>query len=206
MSVSPAVVAEPRELIGTTKSRRMRRQGKIPGNVYGLGQPNISITMEADEITRVVASGAHVVDLRIGENTSKAIIREAQWNVFFTEVLHVDFQRVDPDARVDIEVDVVARGLVGSGVLEQVVHKVTLNCLAYQIPERIEVKVGLLKIGDSVHVSDLVVPSGATCKLPSDAIVLRVQEAKNVEIVHASAVGAEPEVIGKKKSDEADAE
>ncbi len=206
MSVSQVVVAESRQQIGTTKSRRMRRQGQIPGNVYGLGQPNLSISMEADSITRVVASGIHVVDLKIGENTSKVIIREAQWNVFFTEVLHVDFQRVDPEARVDIEVDVVPRGVVGSGVLEQLVHKITLNCLAYQIPERIEVKVGLLKIGDSVHVSDLVVPNGAVCRLPADAVVLRIHEAKNVEIVHASAVGAEPEVIGKKKSEDGDAE
>ncbi len=205
MSAPQTVVAEPRQLVGTSKSRGLRRQGLIPGNVYGLGQPNISITMPADAITRVVRSGAHVVDLKVGENLSKAIIRESQWNVYQTKLLHVDFQRVDPEARVDIEVDVVARGQVASGVMDHLIHKVTLNCLAYLIPERIEVKVGMLKIGDVVTVAALELPSGASCKLPSDAAVIRVHEAKKVEIIQVSDTGAQPEVIGRKKADEEEA-
>lgn len=202
MSAPQTVVAEPRQLIGTTKSRRLRRDGLIPGNVYGLGQPNISITMPSDTITRVIRSGTHVVDLQIGENLSKAIVRESQWNVFKTKLLHVDFQRVDPDARVDIEVDVVARGQISAGVMDHLIHKVTLNCLAYLIPDRIEVRVNHLKIGDSVSVSSLELPTGATCKLAGDAVVIRVHEAKKVDIVQASDTGAQPEVIGRKKPEE----
>jgi len=202
MSVSPTVIAQPRELIGTANSRRLRREGLVPGNVYGLGQPNISITIPSDEITRVVKSGAHVVDLQVGENISKALIRESQWNVFLTKLLHVDFQRVDPEARVDVDVDVVTRGQLSSGVMDHLIHKITLNCLAYLIPERIEVKIGLLKIGDSVSVGALELPVGATCKLSPDAIVIRVHEAKDVEIVQASETGSQPEVIGRKKAED----
>jgi len=180
----------------------MRRNGSIPANVYGSDQPNTSVAIPADVITRLVASGAHVVDLQVGSVTNKAIIREAQWDVFMQKLLHVDFQRVDPDARVDIEVDVVTRGTLSAGVMDHLVHKVTLNCLAYLIPERIEVKIGALKIGDSVTVAGLELPAGATCKLAADTTVIRVHEAKNVEIVLAAASGAEPEVIGRKKAEE----
>jgi len=202
MSAPVTVVAEVRQEIGTTKSRRMRRNGSIPANVYGLDQPNTSVAIPADVITRLVASGAHVVDLQVGSVTNKAIIREAQWDVFMQKLLHVDFQRVDPDARVDIEVDVVTRGTLSAGVMDHLVHKVTLNCLAYLIPERIEVKIGALKIGDSVTVAGLELPAGAACKLAADTTVIRVHEAKNVEIVLAAASGAEPEVIGRKKAEE----
>ena len=158
--------------------------------------------MPADVISRLVASGAHVIDLQLDNTVTKALIREAQWDVFMRKLLHVDFQRVDPEARVDVEVDVVTRGTLATGVLDHLVHKVTLSCLAYLIPERLEVKIGHLKIGDSLTVANLELPTGATCKLAADSVVVRVHEAKNVEIVQASASGAQPEVIGRKKADE----
>jgi large subunit ribosomal protein L25 len=196
-------VAEKRTLVGTSHSRRLRCEGKVPVNLYGLGQEGLSLTISGDDIKPFVVSGSQVCDLVIDGTEEKALIREVQWDTFLTHILHIDFQRVDPNARVDLEIPVTTRGSLNEGVLDHVLHNVSVNCPVFNIPDKVEVRIGALKIGDEVTISDLAFDGDLTTDLPSDTVVLRVIEIQDVEIVQED-IGAavEPEVIGQKSDDD----
>lgn len=198
MADTDKLVAEKRTETGTSHSRRLRCEGKVPVNLYGLGQENVSLTISGDDLKPLVISGIQVCDLVIDGTEEKALIREVQWDVFLTHILHVDFQRVDPNARVDLEIPVATRGMVNEGMLDHVLHQVSVNCPVFNIPEKVEVRVGTLNIGDEVTIADLHFDGDVTTDLPSDTVVLRVIEVQDVEIEQEDAGdGVEPEVIGR---------
>ena len=99
---------------------------------------------------------------------------------------------------VDVEIPIATRGTVNEGMLEHVLHEISVNCPVYNIPEKVEVRVGALKIGDEVTIADLAFDADLTSVLPSDTVVLRISEPQEVEIEQED-VGAavEPEVIGR---------
>lgn len=197
------VVAEKRTQIGTSHSRRLRCEGKVPVNLYGLGQESLALTVSADDIKSIVVEGVQVCDLVIDGTEEKALIREVQWDTFLTHLLHIDFQRVDPNARVDLEIPVETRGVVNEGVLEHVLHSISVNCPVFNIPEKCEVRIGALKIGDEVKIADMSFDDNVKADLPGDTVVLRVVEVQEVEIVQEDVgAAAEPEVIGQKAEDE----
>lgn len=198
MADTDKLVAEKRTETGTSHSRRLRCEGKVPVNLYGLGQENVSLTISGDDLKPLVVSGIQVCDLVIDGSEEKALIREVQWDVFLTHILHVDFQRVDPNARVDLEIPVATRGMVNEGMLDHVLHQVSVNCPVFNIPEKVEVRVGTLNIGDEVTIADLHFDGDVTTDLPSDTVVLRVIEVQDVDIEQEDAGdGVEPEVIGR---------
>lgn len=202
MSNEGKLVAEKRTQTGTSHSRRLRCEGKVPVNLYGLGQEGLSLTLSADDIKPLVMDGIQVCDLVIDGTEEKAIIREVQWDTFLTHLIHIDFQRVDPNARVDLEIPVETRGMVNEGVLDQVLHSISVNCPVFNIPEKCEVRIGSLKIGEEVTIADMSFDGNVETDLPGDTVVLRVIEVQDVEIVQEDVDGAaEPEVIGQKDDD-----
>lgn len=206
MADTDKLVAEKRTETGTSHSRRLRCEGKVPVNLYGLGRENVSLTISGDDLKPLVVSGIQVCDLVFDGTEEKALIREVQWDVFLTQILHVDLQRVDPNARVDLEIPVATRGMVNEGMLDHVLHQVSVNCPVFNIPEKVEVRVGTLSIGDEVTIADLHFDGDVTTDLPSDTVVLRVVEVQDVEIeLEDAGDGVEPEVIGR-DDDENDGE
>lgn len=199
-----SLVVEPRPLTGTGNSRRLRNSGKVPATLYGLNQDVVSVALAGDAITPVVVSGNKIIDIEIDGATSIAMIREVQWDTFLTHILHVDLQRVDSETRVDIELFINIRGAVNEGVLEQPVRSVMVNCPVFLVPESPVVRVGSLKIDDTVTIADLGFPEKVTVELPDDTVVLRVSEAQDIDIEEEEDASAalEPEVIGRKSEDE----
>lgn len=198
-----AIAVERRTQIGTSHSRRLRLEGKVPANLYGLGKDPVALTVASDVITPQVMAGHRVVDVDLEGTLEKAMIRDVQWDTFLTRILHVDLQRIDPNARIDVEVGIRLRGILNEGVLEQPLHSVELNCLAYAVPDQVDVRIGTLRIGDEVTVGDLQLPEGVTCNLPDDSVVVRVSEAMDVDIVQEDiGAAAEPEVIGRAGEDD----
>jgi large subunit ribosomal protein L25 len=198
-----ALQAEPRTELGTTNSRRLRRQGLIPGNIFGLDKEAEAVSISADTLNPVVQSGAHVIDVTVGDSVQKVVVREIQYDTFLTQILHIDLQRIDPNAKVEVEVSIETRGVATEGVLEQPLHSVAVLCLPWLIPDKFSIRIGSLRIGDKVTVADLELPEGASIDLDDDTVVLRVSEAQEVEIVQEDlATGAQPEVIGQKDDDE----
>jgi len=207
MSKEAKLVVKLRAESGSAACRRLRWKGEIPGNIYGHNAPPTAVVIGADELMPVLQSGAKVVDVELDGKVDKAVVREIQWDTFGRSIQHFDLLRVDPNERVNIVVPLELKGtapgaLVG-GVLEHVMHTITIDCLAYQIPDSIQVRIGSLELGKAIHVSDLVLPEGSHAHAAPDAIVVHVVHAKVQEEVVAAAP-AEPEMIGKKPA--ADAE
>ncbi len=203
------LVAEKRIKLGSAESRRMRRNGIVPANVYGHGLDPVALSVSDDDLRPIVMSGTQVVEIDIDGTTETAIIREVQWDTFSTYIQHVDLIRVDPNERVTVDVAIVLRGtplgVVAGGRLDQQLHLLTLDCRAVQIPDSITVRVGKLEIGDSILVSDLKMQEGVVAHNPPESIVVRVNEAvelEDEEDADMDAGPAEPELVGRKAEDE----
>ncbi len=205
MSNEAKLVVEPRAVKGSAACRRLRERGLVPGNVYGHGAEPTAVVVASDVLNPVIKSGHRVVDLDVSGKQEKAVIREVQWDVFGRSIQHFDLLRVDPNERVTIAVPLelkgTAPGVVAGGMIEQPMHSLTIDCLAYQIPDTIQVRVGALELGQSIHVGDLQLPEGCHPHAQADAIVVHVVKVQVKDEAAAEAGPAEPEVIGKKPAD-----
>ncbi len=190
---------------GSTACRRMRREGRIPGVVYGHQQDPISFEVTWESLAPVLKAGTRVVDLDVDGHVEKAMFRDIQWDTFGMAVRHIDLLRIDPNERVEVQVPVVlkgiAAGVLSGGILDHHLHNVTLECLAIQIPDGIPVKIAELQIGQAIHVSELELPANTVVKNDPETVVVQVKQA--IETEEPSAEGAEagpaePEIVGRK--------
>ncbi len=209
MSKEAKLVVKLRAENGSAACRRLRWSGQVPGNIYGHNAPPTSVVIGAEFLMPVLQSGAKVVDVELDGKVDKAVVREIQWDTFGRTIQHFDLLRVDPNERVNIvvplEIKGTAPGVLMGGVLEQPMHSITIDCLAYQIPDTIQVRIGSLELGKAIHVSDLVLPEGSHAHAAADAIIVHVVHAKVQEEV-ATAAPVEPEMIGKKPAADAAAD
>lgn len=208
MSEEQTLVAEIRTKPGTSESRRIRRRGSVPGNLYGHQLTPVMLSVPQDRLSNLVHSGIRVLDLEVDGKHEKAMLRDLQWNTFGTHILHFDLIRIDADERVTVEVPVelkgVAPGIAAGGILDHHVRTLSLECPASQLPESITVRIHELETGDSIHVSDLDIPAGFEVHTTPETIVVQIVAAKDDEEAPegAESGSAEPEVIGRKEEDE----
>ncbi len=211
MAETVVLVAQERQKYGTHASRRLRRTGQVPGVVYGHQQATVSIAVAGDDLARTIRHGARIIDLKQGEAVQRALIKALQWDPLGHDILHVDFTRISKDEKLELPVRIELRGtapgVTASGILSQALHELTVECLADSIPASIRVNIGALQIGDVIHIRDLTLPPGVTVKADPDAVVVQIL-APIVEAEAAAAAGetAEPEVIGRPKTEEEEAE
>ena len=163
--------AETRTDLGKGASRRLRHTEKLPAIIYGSGDP-ISLTIDQREIRPHVDNEvfyASIVDLVIDgkKKAEKVVVRDIQHHPFKVDVMHIDFQRVDAKKKMHMHVHLhfvgedVAPGIKQEGGLaSHVVNEVEIICLPKDIPEFIEVDVSAAKVGDAIHLTDLVMPKG----------------------------------------------
>jgi len=193
-----------REGRGSIQTRKLRRAGRIPGVVYGHGQPPVSVDLSAEEVTAVVRHGAKVVDLK-GALSEKALIKALQWDIYGLDVLHVDLNRVNADERVTVELVVELRGsapgLKEGGVVAHLLHAVEAECSVIAIPDKLQLNINHLKLGESLTVANLDVPAGVKILTDAEEVVAQCVEPTE-ESDEAGDGGAEPELIGRKPSDE----
>lgn len=205
MAVEMKLSVAKRTQQGTTACRRLRREGRIPGVVYGHQKDPISFVVEWETLAPVLKSGTRVVDLDVEGHVEKAMFRDIQWDTFGTNVKHIDLLRIDPNERVEVEVPVilkgVAAGALAGGILDHHLHSVTLECLAIQIPDGISVKIAELQIGQAIHVSELELPPNTTVKNDPETVVVQVKQPVEEEEATAEAAEpgpTEPEIVGRK--------
>jgi large subunit ribosomal protein L25 len=197
------LAAEKRTKFGSRECRKLRAGGLIPGNVYGHKEANVPIAVQEDALNPIVHAGHRVVDLDIGGDTFIAMFREVQWDTFGTMVQHVDLVRIDADERVEVEVPIELRGTapgtMAGGVLDQHLRTVTVDCLAFQIPDSIKVRINMLEIGQGIHVKDLELPENMRIlDAPEELVVQVIQPVEQAEPEEGAGGPAEPEVIGRK--------
>ena len=205
MSNEAKLVVEPRTEMGSAACRRLRKRGLVPGNVYGHNADPIAVVVASDVLGLVLKTGSRVVDLEVSGKQDKAVIREVKWEVFGRYVEHFDLLRVDPNERVTITVPIVlkgsAPGAVGGGMVEQPLHSIVIDCLAYQIPDSIIVRIGALELGQMIQVRELPLPDGSHAHAAPDAIVVHIVKAREEAETAATPGASEPEVVGKKVAD-----
>lgn len=166
---------------GKGPSRRLRAAGQIPATVYGHGMEPMSVAVDARELyhTLHTEAGQNVlIDLQVGSKHHLTLPREIQRDHVKGLFVHVDFLAVSRDEviHVDVPVQLVgeSHGVKEGGVIEHHAWEVRVECLPGDVPESIEADITQLGIGDSIRVSDLVAPSGATITSNLEDIVVSV--------------------------------
>jgi len=164
------VSAQTRELQGTGASRRLRRVGKVPGIVYGGDRAPINIELDHKEIYQNLmreAFHASILTLKLDGQNEEVLLRAFNMHPFKARVQHVDFQRVAKDKKIHMKVPLhFVNAEISPGVKEQggvanhVMNDLDINCLPDDLPEFIEVDLGNLTVGHSIHVRDLALPKG----------------------------------------------
>jgi large subunit ribosomal protein L25 len=168
-----------RDSHGKGAARKLRAANKVPGVVYGEGQPARPVVLDRKAFELLVRSGGHhgLLDLQFesGHDPVKALVREVQVHPLSREVVHVDLQRISMTEKIRIEVPIMLSGKpegvkTHGGILEHNLRNVEVECLPTAIPESIEVDVSALNIGQSVHVGDLKVPGVVFIAHPETSI------------------------------------
>lgn len=163
--------AEVREQLGKGPVRRLKREGLIPSVLYGPKTRPIPLTLNYKEIREILskAAGTNVlISLRIGQgdqvDVKTVMIKEYQLDSIRSVLIHADLYEVSMDEKITIMVSIniegKAPGVELGGSLSQVNREVEVECLPMDIPNKIDVDISNLDLGDSVHVSDLVVKEG----------------------------------------------
>jgi large subunit ribosomal protein L25 len=156
---------------GKGAARAVRREGRVPGVIYGDKQEPQLISLGYVEMRQQVHTGrflSTLVDLDVDGTHVRAIPRDVQFDPVRDFIIHADFLRLGAGARITVEVMVefrnaeMAPGIKRGGVLNIVRHEVELYCPADSIPEEIVVDLAGMEIGDSVHISDIKLPEGTT--------------------------------------------
>jgi large subunit ribosomal protein L25 len=190
---------------GSRTARRMRRQGLVPGVLYGGDGDPVSFAVGARELRAALAAHGAVLELSIDSGRpTPAVLKAAQRHVVRGDLMHVDLVRVRLDQPIHATVPVVleggddAPGVREGGVLELITHAVTVEALPTEIPEAITVDVSGMAIGDTLHLDALVPPDGVTLlgELEETVVAtltpprLRIEEAEEIE-QETGLVGAE---------------
>ncbi len=203
--MSEQLNVENRAKTGSINAQRLRASGLVPANLYGHGQQPLNLQCKIDNVMSVIRHGARVVDLA-GAVQDKAMIRELQWDTYGTTVLHIDMARVSADERVTVRVPVelkgVAAGASDGGVVEHIVHEIEIECAAIAIPDKVTLKIDILKLGGHLNADKIDLPAGATLVDDADLTIVHCVKPKEAA-ADAGAAGAEqPELIRKEKAAE----
>lgn len=214
------VTLEANERKDITKATRnkLRREGRVPGVFYSKHSDTISVDVLERKIHPMVfSSKTHLISLKIeGQEELECIIKDIQFDPVTEEIVHFDLLGLTRGEMIQLEIPVQllgnSEGVKEGGVLQHLLHKLSVECLPKHIPERIEVDISELAIGDSTYVSDISIEN-LTLLNPSDAIVVTVSHQKVVEEevevteeLTEEEETTEPEVIGKGKTEEEEEE
>jgi large subunit ribosomal protein L25 len=169
MAESIAINANARARAGKGAARQLRREGKVPGVIYGNNQAAETISLERNEILKTVQRGkflSTVFDISVDGKMSRVIPREVQVDPVKDMPIHVDFQRVDATSRIRVNVpcrfinEGLSPGLKRGGVLNIVRYQIEVTCPVEKIPLYFEFSLEGLEIGRSVHISAIKMPEG----------------------------------------------
>jgi large subunit ribosomal protein L25 len=225
--------AEARSSRGKGAARAMRRGGMVPAVIYGRGREPAPLSVDGvalGHLLEKIVPASTIVELTLGEQTVRALIREVQRHPVRPGIVHVDFYEIRAGEKIRLEVPIHCVGIPEGvrnqgGTLDQVIRTVEIEVLPTDIPERVELDVSALTIGRSLHVSDVRIPNAEI--LTDVALTVATVVAPRIEEVAAPAAAAvegapvegeaaaaaaataepaEPELIRKRKAEEEESE
>jgi large subunit ribosomal protein L25 len=206
--------AQKRTVIGRNAIKKLKKEGLVPGIVYGSQAEPTALQVSARELTSVLAhaSSEHVlVDLEItddGQSTNRlALIQEVQHHPLRRELLHVDFHAVSTTEKITSEVPIEAVGdplgvRTFGGLLEYSLRSLEVECFPQDLPDIVRVDVTNLNIGEALHVRDIPLPSGVEALTDADLTVVSVVASRvGEEVAETAEAPTTPEVITEKKGE-----
>jgi large subunit ribosomal protein L25 len=207
--------AEVRETGNKQASKVVRNSGKVPGVYYSKYDSPIHLAVSDKAINPLVYTAeTHLISLRVDGKELDCVIKDIQFDPITDKVVHFDLIGLTTGETFQLEVPVQLNGTpVGikeGGIIQHLIHKLEIECLPKDIPQHIDINIEELKIGDAVHVKDLNIEN-ITFLNPEDSVIVSVAHPKvekepveEEELVEEEQ--AEPEVIGKGKSEEEEEE
>ena len=168
MSTEYTLKAEAREGVGKGASRALRRNGLTPAVIYGGNEAPLAIAVSSNEITKRIYAGGFMTTIaavEVGGKTIRVLPRDFQLDKVMDFPIHIDFLRVTGSMKVAVDVPVVfhnaetSPGLKAGGTLNIVRHTVELMVPANHIPEHLDIDLNNFKLGDSIHISHVDLPS-----------------------------------------------
>jgi large subunit ribosomal protein L25 len=216
MAQQAKLTVQTRTQVGRNAIKKVRKEGLIPGVIYGVGQEPINLEVNGRQLSTVLAHASSeniLLELEIvdGDNkrNSLAMIQEVQHHPIKRQILHVDFHAVSATEKITAEVPIETIGepvgvKTNGGLLEHNLRDLEVECLPADLPERIEVDVTNLDVNQSIHVKDLKLPPGVEAVTDADLTVVAVSAARVDEEPTEALVAtpAAPEVITAKKPEE----
>lgn len=220
---STTLNAEPRDAAHSRATRRLRREGRVPGVLYGMGRDPQPFSVDARDLRIALAGHGAVLDVALEGKSTSAVLKDSQLDPVRGEVLHVDLLRVDLNKPIEAPVPLhlvnaeEAPGVKEGGVLEHVTREITVEALPNDIPEYIEHDVSHMEMLATELLAAVTAPAGVTIKDDLEETVVatitppRVEEEpeeieEETELVGEGAEGAEAEGEGESAAGEAEAE
>ena len=213
MATTVSLAAMPRDKTGKGAARQARFAKQVPAVIYGHGRPTQSLMVDALSLEKALTGiepAATLIELTVDGKKTRALIREIQRHPIRPDIIHVDFYEIHAHEKITLEVPVHLVGTAdgvrnGGGVLDQVLRDVKIEVLPEHIPDRVELDVTSLKIGDSLHVRDLSIPNAVILN-GADLTIATIVPPRAEEVAapapEAATEVAEPELIRKVREDE----
>jgi large subunit ribosomal protein L25 len=196
---------------GKGVARTLRRDGNVPGVIYGHKRDPQPVSVSARELGRLldhINAETTVIELAIDGKASRTLIREIQRHPIQRNVLHIDFQELVAGEKVIVNVPIVLVGTpvgvrLSAGIMSQTLNELSCRCDPADIPNRVDVDVTDVAVGHSLHVSDLTIPAGVeVLTSPEETVMIIAAPKEEKAAVVEEPTSAEPEVIRKAKADE----
>jgi large subunit ribosomal protein L25 len=204
MKTSFELVAEFRETQGKGASRRLRHEGKVPAILYGGHADARTLTLNHQKLLIMLDNErfySTILNLKVGDQTQSAILKDVQRHPFKNAILHIDFQRVEENEKIRISIPLHFTGAAVSpgvksqgGIVSHMRNEAEVTCLPKDLPEFIEVDISGLSLNESIHLSQLKIPVGVTlvdlAKEDAAVVAIHSPRAEEPEPTAAAAAGA----------------
>ncbi len=206
--------AQKRETASKGTINTMRRQGRVPGVVYGEKDKPLTLSVDEKSLQKVIHTerGRNaLINLQIEKSSHPVLVKELQRHAITRAILHVDFHRVSLKQKVEAAVPVHVKGeapgvKLSGGVLEHVVREVRVRCLPTEIPASFDADVSTLQIGQAIRAKDLTRSEGVEILIDAESIIINIVSPTILEETTPGttpeASSTEPEVIKKGKVEE----
>jgi large subunit ribosomal protein L25 len=198
------LVADIREDSGKGASRRLRRENKVPAIIYGAGRPPRALVFDHNKVMKQLENESFyssVLNIKVGEKSQAAIVKDMQRHPSLPRVMHIDLQRIVEDEVIRMNVPIhflgeeVAVGVKeGGGKVQRMRTDVEVVCLPKDLPEYLELDISALELDAMMYMSDIVLPEGV--EIPELAIeVEQTQPIVSIHIIKEVIIEDEEEVV-----------
>ncbi|HVE45082.1 MAG TPA: 50S ribosomal protein L25/general stress protein Ctc [Gammaproteobacteria bacterium] len=180
--------AHVRHEIGKGASRRLRREEKLPGVIYGGGKGPVALTFEHKQVIKALQNESfysHIITLKTNGEAERVILKDLQRHAFKPRILHIDFQRVRSDEKLTMSIplhfegaDLAPGAIEAGGVISHIASSVEISCFPDDLPEYLSIDISQMQLNDILHLSDIKLPKGV------EIVALAHEDNKPIVSIH----------------------